>query len=132
MVNRKGELTSVPSIHGGHIKSRFLLMPALARDTMWFTTSVEVYLSARAVITFGEMTSRRRNTQKCFAISWAANGLSRKTRAKSAHRTSRMLSAKVVTSQPLFETFFSRHHRRASVLTQGLGSLGQLGGLRIA
>ena len=56
MVNREGELNKGTSIQARHIKSRFLLMPALARDTMWFTTSAVAYLSARAVITFGEMT----------------------------------------------------------------------------
>ena len=56
MVNREGKLNKGTSIQAGHIKSRFLLMPALARDTMWFTTSAVAYLSARAGITFGEMT----------------------------------------------------------------------------
>jgi len=46
MVHRKGELTSVRSIQAGHIKSHFRLMPALARDTMWFMNSAVAYLSA--------------------------------------------------------------------------------------
>ena len=34
IVNREGELNKGPSIQAGHIKSRFLPMPALARDTI--------------------------------------------------------------------------------------------------
>ena len=100
------------SIRAGHIKSRFLLMPALACDTMWFTTSAVAYLSARAVITFGEMTLditssalRRRNMRKCFAISSAASGLNREAPIKPATPTSRLVRAKAVTSPPLFEHF---------------------------
>lgn len=55
----------MPSIQAGPIKSRFLLMPARARDTIWFTTSADAHLSARAVTTFGGIEAFSRIVPPC-------------------------------------------------------------------